>query len=344
MLYPLKMAPYYSVTPWGGTLIHDLYAKDTPSETTGEAWELSAYVRDGRSMESRVTNGPLAGLTLSEAANRLGRELLGDEIAGMEAFPILNKFLHANKTLSIQVHPNDEYAEKVGAKSKTESWYILYAKPGARLINGLKSGCTVDDMMAAIEQGRDVTEYLNYTEVHVGDVLYIPAGLIHAIGEGILVYEAQQSSDYTYRLYDWGSDRELHIEKGREAIDPSLQGVFPKGVSFSDGGAIRTIYIAAKAFGLEKTELSGSWQVPADRSRFYCYTVIEGQCRIKYPGGEETAAKGETFVIPAYLEGAEIAGEATLLRTCLPDMNKTAELLKAHGLYNRKNDIAGFEG
>jgi mannose-6-phosphate isomerase len=198
---PAKLFPAYRYgkdTPWGGDNLRGIYGKDTPSDITGEA--LEASVLEG--LESRAEDGTA----------------LGDIVPG---FPLLIKLIDARERLSVQVHPDDEFAgETEGKLGKTEAWYVLYAKPGATIVYGLAEGRSADDLEDALngKSEDDVMSCLNVVPVKVGDVFYIDAGTVHALGAGVIVYEIQQNSDVTYRLYDYGRPRQLHLRRGLACV------------------------------------------------------------------------------------------------------------------------------
>ena len=218
-LYPLKLKPALHVKVWGGRRLADIMGKRLPTaEPFGESWELHD--------SAEVANGPLRGASLSELARDYGAYLLGAGNDPAAGFPLLAKLIDASDWLSIQVHPNDEQAGELERepRGKTEAWVILHAEPGARLVIGLQPGTTREQMAKAIERNQ-LEALLVYAAVSTGDVLYIPANTIHALGPGLLIYEIQQSSDVTYRLYDWGrlgldgQPRDLHIDKGVQVAE-----------------------------------------------------------------------------------------------------------------------------
>ncbi|MDD6264949.1 MAG: mannose-6-phosphate isomerase [Clostridia bacterium] len=203
--YPLKLKPYYKDVIWGGTALKKKYKMDLPTNTIGEAWELSS--REG--YDCTVLNGEYKSKTL--------REYLSDNGCNPDEFPLLVKLIDANQDLSVQVH-----------KSKTEMWYIIDAVRGAKLVYGLKEDTTVKTLFSAVETGnpKEISSLLNYVTVHPGEVYFIPKGLVHAIGAGILIAEIQENEDSTYRLYDYdrtdaeGNKRELHIKQAKETVNP----------------------------------------------------------------------------------------------------------------------------
>ena len=213
-LYPLKLQAALHIKVWGGRALQTWLGKSLPSDDPyGEAWE----VHDS----CLVTNGPLRGQSLGALTRRYGERLLGGGHAPADGFPLLAKFIDAREWLSVQVHPNDRQASQLEAQArgKTEAWLVLDAAPGAQVVVGLRAGTTRAQAADAIRRGR-LDALLQYATVAAGDLVNIPAGTVHALGPGLLIYEIQQSSDTTYRLYDWGrlgldgQPRQLHIDKG----------------------------------------------------------------------------------------------------------------------------------
>ncbi len=223
-MYPLKFKPYLRTMVWGGEKIAPFKGIYTTRNRIGESWEISAV--EGH--VSIVENGPLAGKTLTELMNEYGPALVGKKVfekTGTE-FPLLIKFIDAKDNLSVQVHPDDNMASRIrpGLKGKTEMWYVVGADKGARLLSGLTQEITPDEYEERVRD-KSITDVLASHEIHPGDVFFLPAGRIHAIGAGAFVAEIQQTSDITYRIYDYGrlgldgKPRDLHIEQAKEAID-----------------------------------------------------------------------------------------------------------------------------
>ena len=207
-LYPFLLIPIFDERPWGVRDLRAIYTR-VVNEPIGESWLTWE--------ENRVANGPLAGQTLSELAKKFRRDLVGRAACYEDRFPLLVKFLFPGDKLSVQVHPDDEQAHKIGQPcGKTECWYALQAQPGAQVALGLRVGATREDFRRAIEEKR-AEELLNWIDVHVGDMIYVAAGTVHTIGGGMVLVETQQTSDITYRLYDYGRPRELHVEAGLAA-------------------------------------------------------------------------------------------------------------------------------
>ena len=224
-LYPLKFIPQYKERIWGGDNLKKILGKDVPADMArcGESWEISS-VEDS---VSEVANGYLAGNTLEELIEVYMGDLVGDSIYekfGVE-FPLLIKLIDAQDVLSIQVHPDDEYAEKNHhAYGKTEMWYVISAEENSEIITGFKKDVTREEYLQSLSNG-NLKKLLNVEKAKVGDVYYIPAGRVHAIGKGVLLAEIQQTSDITYRIYDWdrvdsnGKPRELHNDLALDVID-----------------------------------------------------------------------------------------------------------------------------
>jgi len=304
--YPLFMKPYYrhgEATPWGGAALNELYGRVLPDDKTGESLEISAL----NGMESIVENGALAGLPLSRAL----AELNGAD----SVFPLLVKLLDARETLSVQVHPGDEYARIHENKAgKTEAWVILAAKPGAKIIYGVKP--EMADRFAEMTRRGSIGLALNMVPARAGDVFYIPHGLVHALCGGTVVYEIQQSSDVTYRIWDWGrlkddgKPRELHIEHALSVSRPELSLNKMAGTTVPVEGGVHISYIADEHFELRKLILSGIMPLPAGRTRLI---TSLGMCRLRWDEGEADFPAGKSCLIPADTEGAALSGQAELI-------------------------------
>lgn len=217
-LYPLTFTPVFKDYVWGGRNLQTKLGRDIPDGTVAESWEIAGHIKGS----STVRAGTLVGKTLPEVQEQLGESLVGTRnryALAQKRFPLLIKLLDANRWLSVQVHPDDEYGlahdDDFG---KTEMWVIVEAEPGAEIIYGFKSGVTRESFAAALEQ-QQVEETLHRLPVQTGDVVFVPAGSIHALGPGIVVAEIQQNSDTTYRLYDWGRPRPIHVEQGLDVLN-----------------------------------------------------------------------------------------------------------------------------
>lgn len=321
MLYPLKMQPAYKDYIWGGNRIREKFGKKTPFDITAESWEISCH-ENGMSI---ISNGIFKGKTLKEILDKYPNDILGNNLNKKEnnKFPILVKILDAADKLSIQVHPDDRYAfeNENGQFGKTEMWYVVDAKPGACLVYGVKQGITKEEFRQGIEKG-SLENCLNFVDVKPGDAFFIPAGMLHAICEGILIIEIQQSSDLTYRVYDWnrvgddGKPRELHIEKALDVTDFSDVTGKEKidGKVINEGSNSRTILADSKYFKVEKIDISDSYKINTNDS-FNAIIVIEGKGKIKYKDGEEDFKDGDSFLIPASISSYEIEGKCSIIKS-----------------------------
>lgn len=306
-LYPLKLQPTLHVKVWGGRQLAQKLNKPLPGdEPYGESWELHGG--------ARVINGALSGATLDQLTREYGAELLGIGSDPAAGFPLLAKFIDANAWLSIQAHPNDQQAQAMEGepRGKTEAWVVLHAKPGAKLVTGIRPGAQRADLANAIRQNR-LEALLSYAEVAAGDTIFMPANTIHALGPGILVYEIQQNSDTTYRLYDWGrlgldgQPRELHIEKGLAVASLDSQPQVER--------AAGDLLLDCPYFRVWRQELRREDAQLATDGRFQALTCIAGRVQVVTDAHEPiTLALGETGLIPACLGEVALRGEGTVLR------------------------------
>lgn len=284
--------------PWGGKRLPELKGVAATDEPIGESWELSAV----KGNESVVAEGPEKGLTLSELVRRHGAELVGDKVFaeyGTE-FPLLIKFIDAQQWLSLQVHPDQADAvalEGPEGRAKNEMWHIIDAAPGAKLIAGFKPGVTAAEYEAA-EGSEKLLELVRKHDVEPGQDYYIPAGLIHAIGPGCLIAEVQQTSDITYRVYDYGRPRELHIPKARRALRFTERSLSEPLPYFS----VDTLDVTSEGMTLEPVKGS-----------FRAVMVLKGELTVN----GQTAPAGTTLLVSASEGPLALAGPATLLLASL---------------------------
>ena len=297
--YPLKLTPVTKSIIWGGKKIPELFGIGEKGSSVAEAWMLACR-GDGMNI---IENGEYAGRTLEEYM----------KASGMEGnFPLLVKIIDAADKLSVQVHPDDEYAHAHGIdQGKTEMWYILDAEPGAKLVYGVKEGVTASQVADAAKEG-SCEEDLTYVPVKKGDCFFIPAGLVHAIGEGILIAEIQQNSNTTYRLYDYerrdkdGNKRELHIESARETIKTKFESgkAIVNNVVIDDEDMKLTILCSCEFFSASKCNLA-----PGKRNELFCgngiihFLCTEGNGFIEYDGERYPIKKGDSYLLPASLSG-----------------------------------------
>jgi mannose-6-phosphate isomerase len=268
--------------------------------------------------ESIVANGALAGLPVSAAIERWGSALTGLDGG---AFPLLLKLLDAREMLSVQVHPDDAYAQShEGKLGKTEAWLVLSANPGAKLVYGVESD-TRQALRECVEQGR-LEGALRWIGVAPGDVLYIPHGMVHALGGGIVVYEIQQSSDVTYRFWDWGRvgadgrPRALHTESALAVSRPELKmDKLPGATMICEGGS-QTAYIADENFELRRLNVAG--RMPLAPGRMRMITAF-GEGAIRWPDDELELRPGDSVMVPAELGGVSIVGRMPAMCAMLPD-------------------------
>ena len=305
-LYPLKFDPIFKGYIWGGTKLKQILGKDPGSQAiTAESWEISA-VEDNISV---VTNGFLAGNNLQELIEIYMGDLVGDRVYekfGIE-FPILIKFIDANNKLSIQVHPDDELAVKRNLPNgKTEMWYVLQAEEGASLISGFNRKVDKDEYQKYFNNG-ELPEILNYEKVSAGDVFNIPAGRIHAIGSGILLAEIQQTSDATYRIYDWerknknGKSRELHTELAIDAIDYNFYKDYKTAYKTTLNKSTELVH--CEHFNTNLLKFNS--KIEKDYSSidsFIIYMCTEGSFTLHYDSDKMIVKRGETILLPAVLE------------------------------------------
>ncbi|MBM7684347.1 type I phosphomannose isomerase catalytic subunit [Defluviitalea raffinosedens] len=324
MLYPLKLDPVYKEPIWGGKKLREIFDKDIPSDTTGESWEIACH-ENGTSI---VANGPLKGKSLKEVIDDYGVEALGTKIGeeGKKKFPLLVKIIDASDRLSVQVHPEDEYAkEHEGELGKTEMWIVLDAKPGAQLVYGVKPGVTREMFEENIKKGT-LENLLNFVDVKKGDVFFIPAGTLHAIGEGLLIAEIQQNSDTTYRVYDWnrvdssGKPRELHIQKALDVTNLSdcIGHEKVEGTVTKEGENIRHHLVSCKYFITEILEIQKESKEPLNGDKFDLLMAIEGNGVIEYREGAVPFKAGDSFFMPASIGDYSIAGQCKVIKTYVP--------------------------
>jgi len=296
-LYPLLVSPIFDPRPWGTLDLSPIYPGRRFEEKIGESWLTGD--------NCKVANGPLRGQSLAEASVRYGRALVGDAAAEANRFPLLTKFLFPHEKLSVQVHPDDEAAQSSGHPwGKTECWYVAHAKLGAQLALGLKPGTTRQQFEEAIHQQR-AEELLNWINIFPGEMIYVPGGTVHTLGPGSIIVETQQQSDTTYRLYDYGRPRELHLEKGLAAVKEQARAgkvLRPAPVALGKSKNHRAPLVASPFFVVDLFDLKEPQQfrTGGGKSSVEVLVAVEG-CGIVEAAGSEpvTFAKGDAVVIPA---------------------------------------------
>lgn len=315
-LYPLKFSPILKDKIWGGQKLKTILNKESDLPNIGESWEISDVEGD----TSIVSNGSLTGHSLKNLLETFKGHLVGDKnyrIFGNK-FPLLIKFIDAREDLSIQLHPNDELAAKRHHSfGKTEMWYTLQADEGSNLIVGFNQDMTPEKYLSHLED-KTLTEILNFDEVKVGDTYFIEVGRIHAIGAGVMVAEIQQTSDITYRVYDWdrvdddGNERELHNDLAIDAFDFNMPDNFR--VAYSKAENQSNQMVSCPYFTTSYLKVTEALKKKNEHDSFIIYMCVEGDAEILVNGISESIKKGETILIPAAITDYEIAAKnATLL-------------------------------
>lgn len=303
---------------WGGDRLREEFGKQSTAEKIAETWELAAHP-DGSSL---ICNGVAAGMALSDyLALNGGLEILGTNCAGCETLPILIKLIDAKENLSIQVHPDDAYAERTeGEPGKTEMWYIVDSTPGAAIYYGLNRAVSRSELAARIREGT-ILEILNRVEVSPGELYFIPAGTLHAIGGGILLVEIQQNSNSTYRVYDYdrcdadGKPRELHIEK---ALDVAQRTPTPPTPQFPEkpvsGGSVRKLWNCTY-FASDLVAVTDNIVASVSRASFQHLLVLGGKGTLETSAGAYPIQKGNSILLPAGLGRYAVCGKCQYIVT-----------------------------
>ena len=323
MLYPLTFKTIYKDKIWGGQKIKTILNKDHGGLLTcGEAWEISGVEEN----ISRVAAGTLEGNSLTDLLDTFKGDLVGNKVFnkfGLE-FPLLIKFIDANEDLSIQVHPNDELARKRhDCFGKTEMWYVMQADKGSSLISGFNQSLNKDIYLQKFNVGQ-LADILNKEEVQDHDVLFLPAGRVHTIGKGLLIAEIQQTSDITYRIYDFdrvdasGNKRELHVEEALDAIDYTHYDTYK--TPYENWTNQRVELVSCDYFVTNKLVLNQTFDASLSKDSFRIYLCLEGETTVGTAGGSMKMKKGDVALVPAVLEAVKIEpkGAVTLLETYVP--------------------------
>jgi len=298
-LYPLLMLPGFDPRPWGTKDLSPIYPNHKFEEKIGEAW-LSGD-------DCKVANGPLTGKTLAQLSEQYQRELVGEAARDAKRFPLLLKFLFPHEKLSVQVHPDDEQAVRVGQPwGKTECWYVAHAKPGSQIGLGLKPGATAQQLEEAIREKR-AEELLNWINVYPGDMIYVAGGTVHTLGPGSVIVETQQQSDTTYRLYDYGRPRELHLKDGLAAVREKVGSgkvVRPAPEQMRGSKNRHAPLVAAPYFVVDMFDAKDPLELVTrddpGKSSVQILVAIDG-CGVVEAAGMDpvTLAKGDAVVVPA---------------------------------------------
>lgn len=296
----LKLTPAFKDYLWGGTRLRDDFQKDCDFDKIAESWELSCH-KDG---PSTISNGEFKGLTLSEYIEKAGKSVLGTDCEKFDNFPILIKLIDAKDNLSVQVHPDNEYALRVeGEYGKTEMWYIVDCDEGATLLYGFKDTISKDEFAQRIADNT-LIEVTNAVPVKKGDVFFIQAGTLHAIGKGILIAEIQQNSNTTYRIYDYGrvgkdgNPRELHVEKAKDVTDLCPAKAYPETPVEQKDGYTSKLLSSCDYFTTYAIDVESKAVLEADEKSFVSLLILEGEGKVI---GDDTVEfrKGDSIFIPA---------------------------------------------
>jgi mannose-6-phosphate isomerase len=317
-LYPLLMSPAFDPRPWGTLDLSPIYPNHKFNEKIGEAWLTGD--------NCVVTNGPFAKRTLSDLSKELGPELVGTAARDPQRFPLLLKFLFPEEKLSVQVHPDDVTAQGFGEPwGKTECWYVAHARPGSQIGLGLKAGVTREQFEQAIQENR-AENLLNWINVYQGEMIYVAGGTVHTLGPGAVIVETQQQSDTTYRLYDYGRPRPLHLERGIASVKEKVASgkvIRPAPLALNGGKSRQSSMIAAPYFTVDLLELNEphdfSTRDDSGKDSVQILVAVEGAGVVDCPGqAPVTLGKGDAVVIPAVMERFAVRPQGSL------------EFLKAH--------------
>jgi len=338
-LCPARLEPIFSARPWGACTLAPLFPeKSNPAEPLGEAWMTG--------VDCRFASGPFAGQKLGEVWRTLPAEWTGTKInASAGSFPLLVKFIFAEEKLSVQVHPDDEYAARheqaAGGRGKTEMWYAIHARPGAEVLAGLKTGVTPELFKSAIEDG-SAEDCLQHVPLRAGEAVFVPAGTAHTIGAGLVLCEIQEYSDLTYRVFDYnrrdaqGRSRELHIEKALQVMRFGEQhGGKIAPAQIVRGGVTETFFIACRFFAAEKWEFAERIAAATSPEHFELLVILEGHGSIQSDSESVEYAPAQAWLLPAALGAYHLAPRerTSLLRAYVPlPFDEIARKLAARGV------------
>ncbi len=305
----IKFQPILKEKIWGGEKLNHLLHKKSSAKNIGESWEISDVEND----TSVVSNGNLLGKDLKQLIAEFKGDLVGEKIYSHfgEKFPLLIKFIDAKEALSIQLHPNDALAkERHNSFGKTEMWYVLQADEKANLIVGFKKEVSSKEYVENLNN-KSLLDILNVDEVAPGDVYFIPTGRVHAIGAGVLLAEIQQTSDVTYRIYDWdrpnpdGTFRDLHTEEAIDAIDYKVQDSYKTAYSKKENAASQIV--SCSYFTTNVLPITENIQIDhTDKDSFKIYMCVKGNVEFRYQNQQEKLQYGETLLVPACIKEFEI--------------------------------------
>ncbi|MDE1207506.1 type I phosphomannose isomerase catalytic subunit [Tenacibaculum larymnensis] len=309
----LRFTPILKQKIWGGKKLNQLLHKKSDGSNIGESWEISDVDGD----ESIVSNGNLKGRTLRSLLKEYKYDLVGNYVYKTfgKQFPLLIKFIDAKEVLSIQVHPDDDLAGLQESYGKTEMWYVMQADEEANIIIGFKENSSKEEYIQHLDN-KTLLSILNVDKVTKGDVYFVPPGRVHAIGAGLLIAEIQQTSDITYRIYDWdrkdidGNYRELHTEKALKTIDFSAKNTYK--TTYSKQENVASQVVTCPYFTTNILPVKGEKEVDLSRKdSFIIYMCVEGEVTFFYDSQQEIIRKGETILVPACIDKVEILSEGS---------------------------------
>ncbi|MGB8474311.1 MAG: type I phosphomannose isomerase catalytic subunit [Candidatus Acidiferrum sp.] len=334
---PTRIEPIFSPRIWGAQSLAPLFPEKTNfAEPLGEAWLTG--------VECKIATGPFAGNTLGAAWHKMPAEWRGTMLASTPEFPLLVKFIFPKDKLSIQVHPDDAYASvhenAAGGRGKTEMWHIVSAEPGAQLLAGLKPGVTKEKFLEGLA-AHTLEDLLQAHPAHAGDTFFIPAGTPHTIGANMVVFEVQEYSDLTYRVYDYGrvdshgKPRELHIEKALEVIHFGVsQGGKVPALNLGAARQHAKLLCACRYFASERIDFSDRREFPGDPTHFQLLVILAGRGNLGWPDGAARYAPGQCWLLPATLDLAALhpVQPTSVLRAYVPDIAEFRKHLHAAGI------------
>ena len=308
-----RLTPAFKDYLWGGTRLRDDFQKDCDLEKIAESWELSCH-KDGASV---VADGDDKGLTLEQYIEKHGKAVLGTDCEAFESFPILIKLIDAKDNLSVQVHPDNEYAQRVeGEYGKTEMWYVVDCDEGAELLYGFKKEISKEEFAQRIADNT-LLEVTQNVPVHKGDVFFIEAGTLHAIGKGILIAEIQQNSNTTYRIYDYGrvgkdgKPRELHVEKAKDVTKLAPAKQYPETPIEQKDGFTQKLMASCEYFTTYVLDIDSSAELDADDKSFNSVLILEGEGTV----GDIPFKKGDSIFITAGTGSYTVNGRCKAILT-----------------------------
>ena len=325
-LYPLTFEPILKQRVWGGRKLEQLYQKQLPPGVpVGESWEICDRPED----VSLISNGRLAGKDLHWLIERAGPELLGNAQLHRGRFPLLIKILDAREKLSLQVHPPAGQAAELGGEPKTELWYVAQAAPDSELYVGLRRGCTRAEFAQRIRAGT-VAECFHRVPVRAGDVMFLPSGRVHALGSGMVIFEIQQNSDTTYRVFDWnrtgldGKPRDLHIKESLESID--FEDFEPRLVQPRErpGAAHFSSLVSDPLFTVDLAKIKGGESLAIPSGKMQILGIISGDVQVGAAGKDVLLVRGQFCLVPASLAGVVVRAQNAAEFLCVGAGEKAA--------------------